>query len=216
MRLILLGPPGAGKGTQAKLIEARLGIPPLSTGDILRSAVEKGTPLGRTAREYMDGGRLVPDDVVLDLMRDVLNSGDYRRGFILDGFPRTIAQARGLDRLLEEMGLSLDGVLSIEVPDASIVKRLEDRRTCEGCGALFNLTSRPSKEPGVCDRCGGALFQRDDDRPETIKGRLEVYHRQTEPVKAYYAERGMLRAVDGNRDVEGIYRDLEKAWTSRS
>jgi adenylate kinase len=215
MRLILLGAPGAGKGTQAKLIEARAGIRQLSTGDILRSAVERGTELGETAREYMETGRLVPDEVMLDLIREMLGSEEYRNGFVLDGFPRTIAQADGLDRLVGELGLTLDAVLSIEVPDSSIVQRLGNRRSCEGCGELFNLDTRPPKDLGVCDHCGGTLIQREDDKPETVRQRLEVYHRQTEPLKAYYAERGLLRTVDGDRDVEAVYSDLVRSETSR-
>lgn len=210
--MVLLGAPGAGKGTQAKLIEERRRIRQLSTGDILRSAVERGTPLGRTARSYMDAGQLVPDEVMLDLIRETIGSGAYGSGFILDGFPRTIAQAEGLDRLLADMDSGLDAVISIEVPDASIIQRLGDRCTCEQCGELYNLSSRPPKKPGVCDRCGGGLVRREDDAPQTVARRLEVYHRQTEPLKAYYAERRLLRTIDGDRDVESIYGDLEKAW----
>ncbi len=215
MRLVLLGAPGAGKGTQAKLIEKQWGVRQLSTGDILRSAVEKETELGQTARRYMDTGRLLPDEVMLDLIREVLGSLEYGGGFILDGFPRTITQAEGLDRLLGEMGLALDEVLSIEVPDEAIVNRLGKRRTCEDCGELFNLDTRPPKQPGVCDRCGGRLSRREDDGPETVGRRLEVYHRETEPLKAYYAERGLLRAVNGDRDVERIYGEIVGGWDSR-
>jgi adenylate kinase len=209
MRVVLLGGPGAGKGTQAKLIEARQGIRQLSTGDLLRSAVDAETELGKTARQYMDGGQLVPDEVVLGLIREVLGKDEYRDGFVLDGFPRTIAQAEGLDGLLGELELTLDAVFSIEVPDEVIVRRLGNRRNCDRCGDLFNLDTRPPKVSGLCDRCGAALGQRDDDKPETVSRRLEVYHRQTEPLKAYYAERGLLHTVDGNRDVEAIYADLD-------
>ncbi len=216
MRVVLLGGPGSGKGTQAKLIEKRRGGRQLSTGDILRSAIEKGTDLGYAARQYMDAGQLVPDEVVLDLIREVFRSEAYRGGFILDGFPRTIAQAEGLDHLLGEMELALDEVISIEVPDEAIINRLGKRRTCEGCGELFNLDTRPPKAPDTCDRCGGALVQREDDRPETVRRRLEVYHRETEPLKAYYAERNLLRAVNGDRDVERVYEDVVTGWDSLS
>lgn len=216
MRLVLLGGPGAGKGTQAKQLEGKYQVRQLSTGDILRAAVEAGTNLGKNAREYMDEGRLVPDELVLELISETLKSDEYSAGFVLDGFPRTIAQAEGLDRLLKELRLSLDAVVSIEVPDTSIVKRLGDRRSCECCGALFNLRSCAPAVSGVCDDCGGQLIQREDDKPETVLRRLEVYHQQTEPLKAYYAERGLLRSIDGDRSVEAIFDDLEKVWSSGS
>ncbi|MCK4547741.1 MAG: adenylate kinase [Candidatus Eisenbacteria sp.] len=211
MRLVLLGGPGAGKGTQAKLLQARLGIRQLSTGDLLRSAVEEGSALGKAARGFMEQGQLVPDEVVLGLIREVVGSDEYSDGFALDGFPRTVAQAEGLDRLLEELGLSLDAVLSIEVPDGVIVRRLGNRRTCGRCGELFNLDTRLPRTSGLCDCCGAKLVQRDDDKPETVRRRLEVYHDHTEPLKTRYAEQGLLRTVDGDRDVEAIYEDLAAA-----
>jgi len=211
MRVVLLGPPGAGKGTQAKRLEASRGIRQLSTGDLLRSAVDEGTALGRKAASYMDAGRLVPDEVMLGLIRDVLPTGAYRDGFLLDGFPRTVEQARGLDRLLDEAGAGLDAVLSLEIPDGELIRRLGNRRSCEACGEPYNLESRPPQADGVCDRCGGRLVQRDDDRPETVQRRLEVYHEQTEPVKAYYADRGLLTSVDGGRSVDAVGGDLERA-----
>jgi adenylate kinase len=210
MRWVFLGGPGAGKGTQAKRVEAAGGPPQLSTGDLLRSAVERGTDLGRKARSFMDAGALVPDDIMLGLIREVLSTDKYRGGFILDGFPRTVAQAEGLGELLEEMRLGLDGVLSIEVPDEVIVGRLSNRWMCEGCGELYNLKSRRPRRPDACDCCGGRLVQRDDDRPDTVRRRLEVYHRETEAVKAYYSGKGCLRTLDGNRSADDVFRDLEK------
>jgi adenylate kinase len=216
MRLVLLGAPGSGKGTQARLIEKRRGIRQLSTGDILRSAMEKETPLGQTVRQYMDAGRLVPDGVMLDLIRDVLRSEDYRGGFVLDGFPRTLIQARDLDRLLEEMDLALDAVIILDVSDEAVINRLGKRRICEDCSESFNLDTCPPEVPETCDRCGGRLIQREDDQPDTVRRRLEVYHRETEPLRAYYDERHQLRSVDGNRGVEAIRRDVSEILDSRA
>ncbi len=205
MRLILLGPPGAGKGTQAKRLIERYGIPQISTGDILRAAVREGTELGRKAKQYMDAGQLVPDEVVIGIIRERLKEADCARGFILDGFPRTVPQAEALKGVLAELGQALDHVVSIEVPDEDLVERLTGRRTCRGCGAMYHVRFSPPKQDGVCDRCGGELYQRDDDREDTIRARLKVYHDQTAPLVAFYEGEGLLRRVDGVGSVDEIY-----------
>ncbi len=201
MNLILLGAPGAGKGTQGALIAARDGSARISTGDLLRDAVRRGTPLGQRAKGYMDAGELVPDAVILDLVREVLVSDmDKSSGFLLDGFPRTIPQAEALDRLLADLGRPLDAVVVIDVPDEILVQRLSGRRTCAACGAVYNIYFEPPQVAGLCDRCGGALTERADDTAETVRHRLEVYKRQTAPLIAYYeASRTPVQHVDGDR-----------------
>ena len=192
MKLILLGAPGAGKGTQAEILKTKLGIPTISTGNILRSAMKNGTPVGLKAKEYVDNGKLVPDDVIIGIITERLAQDDCRNGFILDGVPRTIAQAEAL----EKAGIQFDHVISIEISDETIVERMAGRRVCEHCGATYHLVAVPPKTPGVCDKCGGKLIQRHDDEPETVLARLEVYHKETEPLKGFYAERGLLRSVE--------------------
>jgi adenylate kinase len=203
-RVVLLGPPGAGKGTQAKLLQDEFGAVQISTGDILRKAVAEQTPLGKEAAGYINRGALVPDDVIVNLVAERLKEKDCEGGFILDGFPRTIPQAERLDEILKIMGLSLNGVLSVQVPREVIIKRLAGRRTCKSCGALCHVVFNAPKKPGVCDRCGGELFQRDDDREETIANRLNVYEAQTAPLADYYRKKGMLRDIDGVGEIVEI------------
>ena len=197
MKIILLGAPGAGKGTQAEIISRKLGIPTISTGNILRAAVKNGTPVGRKAKAFMDAGKLVPDDVILGIVEERLAQSDCQNGYILDGVPRTIAQAE----FLEKDGVKFDVVLSIEISDGEIVKRMGGRRACHDCGATYHVVSAPPKAQGKCDKCGGNTVQRKDDHPDTIKERLQVYHQQTEPLKDYYYATGKLIVVEGQEDV---------------
>lgn len=197
MKLILLGAPGAGKGTQAEVICSTLNIPAISTGNILREAVKNGTALGMEAKAYMDGGKLVPDELVIGILKERLAKDDCKAGFILDGFPRTVPQAEALDR----MGIVIDKVIDLEVSDEAITKRMSGRRVCESCGASYHLEFKPSEEEGVCDKCGGKTVQRKDDHPDTVKERLEVYHAQTEPLKGYYQKTGKLAIVEGQDEV---------------
>ena len=192
MKLILLGAPGAGKGTQAEVLCKELNIPTISTGNILRAAIKDGTPTGLKAKSFMDAGQLVPDEVIIGIITERLAQDDCRNGFILDGVPRTIAQAEAL----EKAGIQFDHVISIEISDETIVERMAGRRVCEHCGATYHLVAVPPKTPGVCDKCGGKLIQRHDDEPETVLARLEVSHKETEPLKGFYAERGLLRSVE--------------------
>ena len=192
MRLILLGPPGAGKGTQAEVLIKKLGVPQISTGDILRSAVKNGTPVGLKAKAFMDAGDLVPDDVIIGVVKERLTFDDCREGYIFDGMPRTIAQAEALDA----QGVQIDVVLSMEVPDEVILSRLGGRRTCPDCGMVFHVTTKPPVKQGICDSCGAALIIRKDDVEETIKNRLQTYYRETEPLKAYYKAQGKLKTVN--------------------
>jgi adenylate kinase len=205
MRIILLGPPGAGKGTQAKLLVERLGVPQISTGDMLRAAVKAGTPLGREAKAYMDRGALVPDGVIIGLVRERLQSADCVRGYILDGFPRTVAQAEALEKTLLDLRLSLDHVLCLEVPPEDLVVRIAGRRTCRVCGAMFHVRFSPAKREGVCDACGGETYQRDDDREDTVRRRLEVYAQQTEPLVRFFEGRGLLRRIAGTGEIPEIF-----------
>jgi adenylate kinase len=209
--VILLGPPGAGKGTQAKLLEEQFDICQISTGDILRQAVAKQTALGKQASEYIKRGALVPDSVIVDLVAERLKEKDCAKGFILDGFPRTIPQAEGLDAILKAGGLVLDRVLSVQVPHKLIVERLAGRRTCKDCGALHHVVFDPPKKTGICDRCGGELYQREDDREETIGARLSVYDTQTAPLENYYRQRGMLSEIDGVGRVDEIRSRVTRA-----
>ena len=192
MKLILLGAPGAGKGTQADILCKELEIPTISTGNILRAAIKDGTPTGLKAKSYMDAGQLVPDDVIIGIITERVAQEDCRNGYILDGVPRTIAQAEAL----EKAGIVFDDVVSIEISDEKIMERMSGRRVCEACGASYHLVAVPPKAEGVCDKCGGNLIQRKDDAPETVKARLEVYHRETEPLKAFYAQHGLLKSVE--------------------
>ncbi|NOY52892.1 MAG: adenylate kinase [Deltaproteobacteria bacterium] len=205
MRLILLGPPGAGKGTQAKKLVEKYGIPQISTGDILREAVKNGTPLGKEAKSYMDKGELVTDAIVVGIIRDRLQEKDCEKGYILDGFPRTVPQADELKKALSEMGQSIDAVLSIVVANDELIKRLTGRRTCKECGAGYHLLFKPPAQEGVCDQCRGPLFQRDDDKEETIKNRLAVYNEQTEPLINYYKNDGALVDIEGTGGIDEIF-----------
>jgi adenylate kinase len=198
MKLILLGAPGAGKGTQADILSQRLNIPTISTGNILRAAVKNGTPVGLKAKEYMDAGKLVPDEVIIGIVVERLAESACANGYILDGVPRTIAQAEAL----EAKGITFDTVLSIEISDQEIVERMGGRRACTACGATYHVVSAPPKVEGKCDKCGADLVLRDDDKPETVKNRLAVYHTETEPLKDFYAQRGNLKAVDNQPTIE--------------
>jgi adenylate kinase len=213
MNLILLGPPGAGKGTQAQMIVERYRIPQISTGDILRAAVKDGTALGKEAKTFMDKGGLVPDEVVIGIIDERLRASDCNGGFILDGFPRTTPQAEALQSILAKIGKGIDHVINIEVESEELVRRLTGRRTCKNCGGMFHLLFRPPKQEGVCDRCGGPLYQREDDREETIRTRLMEYERQTAPLIQYYQNQRLLRSIQGvggqNQIFEQIVRVLE-------
>ncbi len=211
MILVLLGPPGSGKGTQAKRLTAEKGWPQLSTGDMLRSAIAQGTQLGLEAKSYMDKGALVPDEVVIGLIRERMNASDAKGGFILDGFPRTIPQAEALDGMLASQGRQVDGAVLFEIPDSELVRRLSGRRTCSKCGTMFHIeTSKPKKE-GICDVCGGTLIQRDDDQPQVIQNRLSVYHQQTAPVADYYRNQNKLHQITATESPEQVSRSLGRA-----
>lgn len=206
MRLVLVGPPGAGKGTQAQFIASHLSIPKISTGDIFRANVSGGTELGKLAKEYMDRGDLVPDEITNAMVQDRLAERDAQEGFLLDGFPRNVPQAQVLKKILDELGVKLDIVLELVVDNDEVVRRLAGRRTCRSCGKVWHVDFDPPKNDGVCDACGGELFQRDDDREETIRHRLEVYEQQTSPLISYYAEEGLLEGVDATGPVEEVTR----------
>jgi len=207
MKLILLGAPGAGKGTQAEILSAKLGIPTISTGNILRAAIKDGTPTGLEAKSYMDAGKLVPDSVIIGIVADRLKQPDCAEGYILDGVPRTIGQAEALDRA----GIAFDKVVSIEISDGEIEERMSGRRVCQSCGAPYHVKAKPPKKEGVCDACGGALVQRDDDRPETVRRRLEVYHAETEPLKGFYEGKGILSPVANQGTIEGTTQVIMEA-----
>ena len=207
MKMILLGAPGAGKGTQAEIFSKKLGIPTISTGNILRAAVKNGTPVGLKAKVFMDAGKLVPDEVIIGVINERLAEPDCEKGFILDGVPRTIAQAEAL----EKAGIFFDKVVSIEISDEEIVGRMSGRRACPACGATYHVVNAPPKTEGVCDKCGAALVLRSDDKPETVKDRLAVYHRETEPLKDFYKARGVLVAVDNQSTIEATTRAMEEA-----
>ena len=207
MKLILLGPPGAGKGTQAEILCKKLNIPTISTGNILRAAVKNGTPTGLKAKAFMDAGKLVPDEVIIGIITERLAEDDCKNGYILDGVPRTIAQAEAM----EKAGIQFDAVVSLEVADEVIMERMSGRRVCESCGASYHLVAVPPKVAGVCDSCGGKLVQRKDDAPETVKDRLEVYHKETEPLKDFYAQRGLLKSVENQPSVEATTAAILKA-----
>ncbi len=208
MKLILLGPPGAGKGTQAKMLMERFGIPQISTGDILRAAVKDGTPMGLKAKGCMDAGDLVPDEVVVGIVKERLQKTDCGNGFILDGFPRTVPQADSLSADLVELDKQLDAVISLDVDIEALVERLTGRRTCRECGRGFHVTFDPAKTADVCDGCGGDLIQRDDDQEVTIRKRLDVYREQTEPLVAYYRSAGLLKELDGMQDINVVQQKM--------
>jgi adenylate kinase len=199
-----VGPPGAGKGTQAQFVAAHLAVPQISTGDIFRANVSQGTPLGQEAKKFMDAGDLVPDEVTIAMVKDRLAEPDTVRGFLLDGFPRTVPQAEELDQMLAEMGTKLDVVLELVVDDDEVVRRLSGRRTCRNCGHNWHVDFDPPTKEGTCDSCGGELFQRDDDQPATIRHRLEVYAEQTAPLIGYYAQRGILVGIDATGPVDDV------------
>ncbi len=210
MRLVIMGPPGAGKGTQSALISSKYGIPHVSTGDMFREILKRSDGLANRIRKYVESGELVPDELVVEMVRDRICRPDCEGGFILDGFPRTVAQAEALDRMLESAGKELNAVLYLRVSEEAVVRRLSRRRVCERCGAIYHLDYNPPKRPGVCDRCGGRLIQRDDDREEVIRERLRVYHEQTEPLINYYGEKGLLVEIDGCKEIHQVWEDVQR------
>ena len=205
MYILLMGPPGAGKGTQAAKLVEKFGIPHISTGDMFRAAVQEGTPLGKQAKECMDAGQLVPDSVTIGIVKERLVKDDCRQGFILDGFPRTTAQAGALETTLSEIGITLDRAINITVPDDELVRRMTGRRICKGCGATWHIEFHPPASHGVCDKCGGALYQRDDDTEATVVKRLSVYAAQTNPLIDYYQDRGLYTEIDGRKEIDEVF-----------
>ena len=208
MKIIMLGAPGAGKGTQAKKIADKYQIPHISTGDIFRANIKNGTELGMKAKTYMDQGLLVPDELVVDLVVDRLAQDDCANGCVLDGFPRTIPQAECLDAALAAKGEAIDYAVDVDVPDENIINRMSGRRACVACGATYHIVHIPTKVEGVCDRCGESLILRDDDKPETVKKRLDVYHAQTQPLIDYYTSKNVLKSVDGTQDMEDVFQSI--------
>ena len=205
MKVIMLGAPGAGKGTQAKKIAEKYEIPHISTGDIFRANIKNGTELGNKAKSYMDQGHLVPDELTCDLVVDRIKQADCKNGYVLDGFPRTIPQAEALKAALEKMGETIDYAINVEVPDENIVNRMSGRRACLNCGATYHIVSIPTKVEGICDRCGQPVVLRDDDKPETVLKRLDVYHKQTQPLIDYYKAQGILKSVDGTKPMDEVF-----------
>ncbi|MDD6428921.1 MAG: adenylate kinase [Lachnospiraceae bacterium] len=210
MKIIMLGAPGAGKGTQAIKIAEKYGIPHISTGDIFRANIKNGTELGKKAKEFMDKGALVPDELTCDLVVDRIHQDDCKNGFVLDGFPRTIPQAEALDTALDKDGESIDHAIDIEVPDQNIVKRMGGRRACLNCGATYHIISAPPKTEGICDNCGGKLTIREDDKPQTVQERLSVYHQKTQPLIDYYKKAGILDQVDGTQPLDQVFSMIEE------
>lgn len=208
MKVIMLGAPGAGKGTQAKKLAAKYGIPHISTGDIFRANIKNGTELGKKAKVYMDQGLLVPDELVVDLVVDRFKEPDCEKGYVLDGFPRTIPQAKALDEALAKNGDAVEYAIDVDVPDARIISRMSGRRACVNCGATYHIETIPPKKEGICDTCGAELILREDDRPETVEKRLKVYHDQTQPLIDYYQGKDILKSVDGTRDLEEVFKDI--------
>ena len=208
MKIIMLGAPGAGKGTQAKMIAEKFAIPHISTGDIFRANIKNGTELGKKAKEYMDKGQLVPDELTVEILLDRVAQDDCKNGYVLDGFPRTIPQADVLDKELTKLGDKVDFAINVDVPDENIVRRMSGRRACLKCGATYHIEHIPPKKEGVCDNCGSELVQRDDDKPETVQNRLSVYHEQTQPLIDYYEKKNILKSVDGTRDMQEVFSDI--------
>jgi adenylate kinase len=208
MKIIMLGAPGAGKGTQAKKIAEKYGIPHISTGDIFRANIKNGTELGKKAKTYMDQGALVPDELVVDLVVDRVGQEDAKNGYVLDGFPRTIPQAEALDSALAKINDKVDYAINVEVPDENIINRMSGRRACVDCGGTYHIKYNPTKKEGICDACGGKLILRDDDQPETVKNRLKVYHDQTQPLIDYYSKQGIMKEVDGTVDMEDVFQAI--------
>ena len=205
MKIIMLGAPGAGKGTQAKMIAEKYDIPHVSTGDIFRANIKNGTELGMEAKKYMDQGKLVPDELTVKILLDRVAQADCANGYVLDGFPRTIPQAEVLDKALCELNDAIDFAINVDVPDENIVKRMSGRRACLSCGATYHIEHIPPKQEGICDKCGSELILRDDDKPETVKKRLDVYHAQTQPLIEYYTKKGILKSVDGTVDMMDVF-----------
>ena len=210
MKIIMLGAPGAGKGTQAKMIAEKYGLPHISTGDIFRANIKNGTELGKEAKEYMDKGLLVPDELTVRLLLDRVAQDDCKNGYVLDGFPRTIPQAEVLDAELAKLGEMVDYAINVDVPDENIVKRMSGRRACLNCGATYHIVSIPPKKEDICDVCGSELVLRDDDKPETVQNRLKVYHDQTQPLIDFYEKKGVLRSVDGTLPMEEVFTAITK------
>lgn len=210
MKIIMLGAPGAGKGTQAKMIADKYDIPHISTGDIFRANIKNGTELGQEAKKYMDQGLLVPDELTVKILLDRVAQDDCKNGYVLDGFPRTIPQAEVLENALTELGDKIDYAINVDVADEDIIKRMSGRRACPSCGATYHIVNIPPKAEGICDRCGEKLVMRDDDREETVKNRLEVYHKQTQPLITFYEKKGILKNVDGMLGLENVFEEITK------
>ena len=208
MKIIMLGAPGAGKGTQAKMIAEKFNIPHISTGDIFRANIKNGTELGKKAKEFMDKGQLVPDELTVEILLDRVAADDCKNGYVLDGFPRTIPQADVLDKELTKLGDKVDFAINVDVPDENIVRRMSGRRACLKCGATYHIEHIPPKQDGICDKCGSELVQRDDDKPETVQKRLSVYHEQTQPLIDYYNKKNILKSVDGTKDMQEVFSDI--------
>ena len=208
MKIIMLGAPGAGKGTQAKMIAEKFNIPHISTGDIFRANIKNGTELGKKAKEYMDKGQLVPDELTVEILLDRVAADDCKNGYVLDGFPRTIPQADVLDKELTKLGDKVDFAINVDVPDENIVRRMSGRRACLKCGATYHIEHIPPKKEGICDTCGSELVQRDDDKPETVQNRLSVYHQQTQPLIEYYDKKNILKTVDGTKDMQEVFSNI--------
>ena len=208
MKIIMLGAPGAGKGTQAKMIAEKFNIPHISTGDIFRANIKNCTELGKKAKEFMDKGQLVPDELTVEILLDRVAADDCKNGYVLDGFPRTIPQADVLDKELTKLGDKVDFAINVDVPDENIVRRMSGRRACLKCGATYHIEHIPPKQEGICDKCGSELVQRDDDKPETVQKRLSVYHEQTQPLIDYYNKKNILKSVDGTKDMQEVFSDI--------
>jgi adenylate kinase len=216
MNLIFMGPPGAGKGTQAKLFAKTYNIPQISTGDILRQAVKEGTPLGKKAQIYLEKGELVPDEIMIGIIKDRLQEGDCQKGWLMDGFPRTIWQAVALDEILRQRGLSLDAVINLYLQEEELIKRVSGRRVCRNCGETFHVIFNPPLQEGICDKCGGPLYQREDDKEDTVRKRLQVYRARTKPLIEYYWEKGSLISIDGGeRTIEDVFKSIRDAIFSK-